>query len=97
MSIEKIALLPVIDALIPLTQAVMYEVMAAKYLMLGIHDFRKLVDEGVIPCRTHPGRTRRIYLKTDLDYYLKNLPRCNISGGRVRPGPKGKGSQGDRL
>jgi hypothetical protein len=95
MSIEKMSLLPVVDGLAPLTPAVMYEVMAAKYVMLGIRDFRKLVDEGVIPCRTHPGRTRRIYLKSDLDDYLRNLPRCNIGPGRICPGPEGKGNQGD--
>jgi hypothetical protein len=96
MSIEKMVLMPAVDKLIPLTQAVMYEVTAAKYIMLGIHDFRRLVEDGVILCRTHPGRSRKIYLKTDLDDYLKSLPRCNIGHGRVRPGPEGKGNQGDR-
>jgi hypothetical protein len=58
----------------PITPAVMYEAEAARYIMLGIHDFRKLVAEGVIPCRTHPGRVRKIYLKADLDAYLFGLP-----------------------
>ena len=96
MSTEKYALMPVVDKLAPITPAVMYEVMAAKYVMLGIHDFRKLVDEGVIIYRNRPGRTRRIYLKTDLDDYLKNLPQGNIDDGRVHPGPERKESQGGR-
>ncbi len=94
MSTEKLVLTPVIDELAPITPADMYEAMAAKYVMLGIHDFRKLVDEGKIICRNHPGRTRRIYLKTDLDDYLRNLPRGNIVGGRVHPSLKRKESQG---
>jgi hypothetical protein len=69
----------------------MYEVSAAKYVMLGIRDFRKLVNEGVVICRNHPGRTRRIYLKVDLDDYLRNLPQSNIVAGRVHPGPGRKG------
>ena len=96
MSVGKLVLMPVVDTLAPITQAVMYEAIAAKYVMLGIHDFRRLVDDGVITHRTHPGRTRRIYLKIDLDEYLRNLPRGNIGAGRVHPGPEGKGDQGDR-
>jgi hypothetical protein len=58
----------------PFTPGVMYESEAARYIMLGIHDFRKLVAAGVIPSRTHPGRKRKIYLKADLDAYLLALP-----------------------
>jgi hypothetical protein len=58
----------------PLTPAVMYESEAAKYIMLGIHDFRRFVVAGTIPSRTHPGRKRKIYLKADLDIYLLGLP-----------------------
>lgn len=96
MSTERYALMPVVDKLAPITPAVMYETMAAKYVMLGIHDFRKLVDAGEIIYRTHPGRSRRIYLKSDLDDYLKNLPQGNMSEGRVHPGLERKESQGDR-
>jgi excisionase family DNA binding protein len=81
---QNFEILPVVnEGLAPLTQAVMYEKTAAKYVMLGIHEFRKLVDEGVIPCRFHPGRTRRIYLRSDLDRYLSNLPCGSIEAGRV--------------
>ena len=96
MSTEKFALMPVVDKLAPITPAVMYETMAAKYVMLGIHDFRKLVDEGIIIYRTHPGRSRRIYLKTDLDDYLNNLPQGNMGDGRIHPGLERKESQGGR-
>jgi len=93
---EKLTLVTAVDSVTPATQAVMYEAAAAKYVMLGIHGFRRLVDEGAIIFRNHPNRTRRIYLKTDLDDYLKALPQRNIVSGRVRPGPEGKGDQGDR-
>jgi hypothetical protein len=96
MSVEKMALMPVVDSFAPITQAVMYEKTAAKYIMLGIHDFRKMVDGGMIPFRTHPGRNRRIYLKSDLDEYLRSLPRGNIDTGRVPPGSERKGNQGGR-
>ena len=91
MNSGKLVLMPVFDKLAPVTQAVMYEVPAAKYVMFGIRDFRKLVHEGVIICRNHPGRTRRIYLKADLDDYLRNLTQSNMVAGRVHPGPGGKG------
>lgn len=96
MSLQKLVLMPVADNLAPIPPAVMYEVTAAKYLMLGIHDFRMLVNAGVIVCRNHPGRKRRIYLKSDLDDYLRSLPQSNIVAGRVHPGPGGKGNQGGR-
>ena len=96
MSGERMVLMPVADTLTPVASAVMYEVTAAKYVMLGIHDFRRLVDAGLIICRNHPGRTRRIYLKVDLDDYLRNLPQSNIVAGRVHPGPGEEGNQGGR-
>ena len=72
---QKFELIPIInEGLAPLTQAVMYETTAAKYIMLGIHEFRDLVHDGVIPYRTRPGHNRRIYLKSDLDAYLAGLP-----------------------
>ena len=62
-------------------RAVMFEKAAAKYCLLAIQDFRKLVTAGSIPCRHHLGRTRRIYLREDLDNYLRALPR----GGAKMP------------
>jgi hypothetical protein len=71
---SNLVLMPAIPDLHPLTPAVLYEVAAAKYLKIAIEDFREFVNQGLIPFRTHPGRSRRIYLKADLDIYLKNLP-----------------------
>ncbi len=53
--------------------AAMYEKDAAKYLKLSVNDLRRFVAEGRIIARRHPGRSRRIYLKTDLDQYLESL------------------------
>ena len=75
---QKLTLMPVTEDLAPLRPAVMYEAAAAKYVMLGIHEFRKLVGQGIIPFRRHPGRTRRIYLRSDLDAYLSE------AGGRYK-------------
>jgi excisionase family DNA binding protein len=76
----------------PLTPAVLYEVAAAKYVKIDIATFRELVRAGVIPARAHPGRTRNIYLKDDLDAYLHNLPvkpadRSRIVSGEVSSRP----------
>ncbi len=46
---------------------------AAKYLKLSVNDLRRFVDNGRITARRHPGRSRRIYLKADLDHYLESL------------------------
>ena len=47
---------------------------AARYINLSLTVFRGLVREGMIVARRHPGRTRRIFLKADLDHYLGSLP-----------------------
>jgi hypothetical protein len=88
----KLALMPVVEHLDQITPAAMYEVVAAKYLKLGIHDFRKLVDKGAIVFRTHPGRIRRIYLKSDLDEYLSRLPKGKMAASEDSPGPFKKGA-----
>ena len=78
--LEKFELLPVVnEGLAHLTPAVMYEKTAAKYVMLGIHEFRELARNGTIPYRNRPGHNRRLYLKSDLDAYLANLP----VGGKI--------------
>jgi excisionase family DNA binding protein len=74
-----LALVPVLDRLIPLTPAVFYEREAALYIKLNIHAFRELVRSDEIPCYTHVGRKRRIYLKADLDEYLRRLPRVTMT------------------
>ncbi len=88
--------MPATPDLQPLTPAVLYEVAAAKYIKIAIEDFRTLVNQGLIPFRTHPGRSRRIYLKADLDAYLKNLPvghpvRRKMTTSEDSPEPERKG------
>jgi hypothetical protein len=70
----------------PLTPGVLYEVAAAKYVKIDIMDFRELVRSGIIPSRSHYGRTRKIYLKEDLDRYLRNLPINSAVGSRIGNG-----------
>jgi hypothetical protein len=66
--------------------AVLYEVAAAKYIKIDIATFRELVRSGCIPARTHPGRTRSIYLKEDLNSYLRNLPAKRPNHDRMGAG-----------
>jgi hypothetical protein len=83
---SNLVLLPAVDGLSPLTPAVLYEVAAAKYVKIDIAEFRNLVRSGIIPARTHPGRTRSIYLKEDLDRYLRQLPIKPVSRGTITDG-----------
>jgi len=88
----KLVLMPMIEHLASITPAVMYEATATKYVMLAIQDFRKLVNNGSIPYRTHPGRSRRIYLKSDLDDYLCSLPCGKMNASEDPPSPADKGA-----
>ena len=88
----KMVLVPIheVKALQP---AAMYEADASRYMMLSLNSFRELVRNGTIPARAHAGRIRAIYLKEDLDEYLRSLPRKSIAenssmfsdGGRQAP------------
>ncbi len=77
----------------------LWEVAAARYVKLGIQEFRELVNQGVIPFRQHPGRRRRIYLKEDLDKYLLSLPRGSLerSGMVLREDPSKPADKGFRI
>jgi hypothetical protein len=44
MNVEKMVLKPAVDMLVLLTQAVVHGVTAAKYVMLGIHEFKEELD-----------------------------------------------------
>lgn len=70
----KLALVPTYSDVAPFAPAAMYEVAAAKYVKMDIGSFRQLVKAGTIPARSHPGRTRYIFFREDLDSYLRNLP-----------------------
>ncbi|HEY2932102.1 MAG TPA: helix-turn-helix domain-containing protein, partial [Acidobacteriota bacterium] len=82
-----------LDRLIPLTPAVFYEREAALYIKLNIHAFRDLVRSDEIPCFTHVGRKRRIYLKADLDEYLRRLPRVTMTPVEDSPRTSKKGDK----
>jgi hypothetical protein len=55
--------------------AAFHELAAAKYIGSNRTHFRDLVDAGLIPYTTHAGHPTRIYLREDLDAYLRSLPR----------------------
>ncbi len=80
---SNLILMPAMGDLSKPTPAVFWEVAAAKYVKLGIQEFRELVNQGAIPFRNHQGRRRRIYLKEDLDAYLRNLPRGSLERSRI--------------
>lgn len=76
MSLMVVSVVEEIKAIEP---AAMYEKDAARYLKLSVNDLRKFVATGIIIARQHPGRTRRIYLKADLDNYLQSLPKEGVA------------------
>lgn len=73
---SKLALLPIADG-VTVPQAALYEKEAARYIKINIHGFRSLVNDGLIPYRTHIGMTRRIFLCSDLDRYLSKLEKSS--------------------
>jgi len=82
MCVKKMLFMPAVDLLVPLAQAIICEKTAAKYVMLGIHEFQKLVDQGIISFRTRQvDRKRPFSLKHELDAYLASLPRYKIHSG----------------
>lgn len=95
----KLVLLPAMSDLRETTSAVLWEVAAAKYVKLAIQVFRQFVNQGVIPFRQHAGGRRRIYLKEDLDAYLRNLPRGTFDRSKMIPGedPSKPAAKGFRI
>jgi hypothetical protein len=83
---RKLVLVPAYNDLAPFTAGVLWEKAAAEYVKIDIVDFRQLVREGRIPARVHPGRTRWMFLKEDLDAYLRSLPPLDASGGKMHGG-----------
>jgi len=83
---SKLVLVRATKDLGPLTPAVLWEVAAAKYVKIDICDFRDLVRKGVIKARVHYGRKRWMYLKEDLDDYLRNCPVVYASRGKIHSG-----------
>jgi hypothetical protein len=44
MSVEKMVFMPAVSMLVLVTQAVVHSVTTAKYVMLGIHEFKEELD-----------------------------------------------------
>ena len=59
-----------------LEPAALYEREAARYVKISLRSLRELSSAGRIPAYHHPGRVRKIYLKIDLDEYLRSLQRA---------------------
>lgn len=84
---SKLVLVPAYsDLAAPFPSAVLWETAAAEYVKIHINDFRQLVRAGRIPARTHPGRSRWMFLKEDLDDYLRSLPPVDASRGKMASG-----------
>jgi hypothetical protein len=76
---SNLVLVPLVKSVERIQPAAMFEKEAARYCKIGLTDFRKLVNAGKIIARTHVGRTRRIFLRFDLDAYLDKLPIEEVS------------------
>lgn len=72
---SDLMLVSVVKELAEIRPAAMYEREAAKYVKLSVNTLRQFADSGRIVARQHPGRSRRIYLQSDLDSYLESLPK----------------------
>jgi hypothetical protein len=70
---QKLALVPIADMVASAEQLLVYETAAAKILKISVRDFRRLVDQSVIPYRLHRGRSRRLFFVDDLKVYARNL------------------------
>ena len=83
----KLVLVPAYnDLAAPYPSAVLWEKAAAEYVKIDIGDFRLIVREGRIPARVHHGRSRWMFLREDLDAYLRNLPLIDASRGKMPAG-----------
>jgi hypothetical protein len=86
----KVALVQFPREITPAHPAALYEAAAAKYIKIDIASFRQLVRDGAIPARSHADRVRNIYLRDDLDDYLKSLPVKNMVNGDIVPFGRGR-------
>lgn len=76
---NELMLVSLVKELAEIQPAAMYEREAAKYVKLSVNTLREFADSGRIVTRQHPGRSRRIYLKSDLDAYLESLPKESVA------------------
>ena len=66
-------LVPVHKSIADYEPAAFHEAAAAKYVGMCRTMFREIVKEGLIPFAEHVNGQTRIYLRYDLDAYLKSL------------------------
>ena len=69
----KLELVPVYAGIPDPQPAAFHEAAAAKYIGMCRTKFREIVKEGLIPFAEHMNGQTRIYLRYDLDAYLKSL------------------------
>jgi len=69
----RLELVPIHDRIKDPQPAAFHELAAAKYTGLCRTKFRELVKAGLIPFAEHANGKTRIYLRYDLDEYLKSL------------------------
>jgi len=70
---STLQLIPVHDRVCDPQPAAFHEAAAAKYIGMCRTKFREIVKEGLIPFAEHMNGQTRIYLRYDLDTYLKSL------------------------
>jgi hypothetical protein len=87
----ELALVPIVNSLVPISTAVLYHKEARAYLRISVKEFRQLEKDGAFSRRCHIRGKRPFYLKHELDAYLNNLPRYKI-GIREFPKPLDKGA-----
>jgi len=70
---SRLQLVPVHDEVTDPQPAAFHEMAAAKYIGMHRTAFRELLLSGLIPYAEHANGKTRIYLRADLDKYLRNL------------------------
>jgi hypothetical protein len=88
---SRLELVPLHDRVVDPPPAVFYEAAAAKYVRMSRTKFRKdVVFAGLISYAEHVNGKARIYLRSDLDNYLKSLNWRKMVPREVSPvAPKG--------
>jgi hypothetical protein len=86
---KDLVLVPLVKSIEPLTTAVLYSRQARAYLKIASAKFNRLVKTGVFNQYTHIDGRRPVFLKHELDLYLRSLPRHRMKT-RVSPNPGGE-------
>jgi hypothetical protein len=75
----KLALVPTINSLEPISTAALFHKEARAYLRISTKEFRQLEHDGVFTRRCHVRGKKPFYLKHELDAYLNSLPQYKIT------------------